>query len=195
MEVTWYLGCPRHVLNLSGCIEFSHIKVGIDVKILLSGIDIYNVDAMPTFKATFSVPTLPSKPLPPHDSAEGETKKLGMKTESKELFVMSCVRRLATASLITTLLVPVTRQKVPPYCGGWLHRLLFVLWQIHSTCVTGVDLSPRQSGEDEIGRGTRGTRPLLLPTLSACLSPSIKIDIGRPSRCLFLANLHCFWRR
>lgn len=141
--------------------------------------------------------SLPSKPLSPHDSAEKKiivAKKLGMKTESKGVFVLSCVWGWATVSLITTLLVPVTRQKVPPYCGGWLHQLLFVLWQIHSTYVTGVDLSPRQSGEDEIGRGTGGTRALL-PTLSACLSPSIKIDIGRPSRCLFLANLHCFWRR
>lgn len=34
---------------------------------------------------------------------------------------------------------------------GWTD-CLFVLWQIHSTCVTALDLSPRRSGEDETGR-------------------------------------------
>lgn len=35
---------------------------------------------------------------------------------------------------------------------GWTY-CLFILWQIHSTCVTALDPSPRRSRKDETGRG------------------------------------------
>lgn len=127
-------------------------------------------------------------------------KKLGMKRKSKRVVVMSCVRRRETASLITTLLVPVTtRRKVPPYWGGWLDRLPFcpVTDTLHMCHSGGPVTSPQQRRWDrEKGTGKRkATRALAPTTLSACLSPRIKIDIGRPSCCLFPANFHCFWRR
>lgn len=92
------------------------------------------------------------------------------------------------------------RRKVPPHWGGRLDRIAFLscdrstphVSQRRTRHIGRVGKMRRRGGRGERREeeATRAPPPPPLP-LSACLSPRIKIDIGRPSRCLFPANLHC----
>lgn len=129
-------------------------------------------------------------------------KKLGMKETKKHRECLLCHacrgRRRLPWSRPSLCRWPWDEKCLHIGVDGWTD-CLFVLWQIHSTCVTAVDPSPRWSAEAEIGKRDGGKRKAMRvhppTTLSACLSPGIEIDIGRLSCCLFPADLHCCWRR
>ena len=111
------------------------------------------------FTLFLSVPTLPRNPLSPHDSAEGKKKKNSSKEAwNEKKGVGECLlchvcgggRQLPWSRPALYRWQP-SEKYLHIGADGWTD-CLFVPWQIHSTCVTAVDPSPRRRGEDEIGR-------------------------------------------